>query len=77
MITRSKRGEIKKRWSPESAQNDHGSGQRHQRRAVADRVQGLNGGVVHVLMLGHRGLDPATRTTRPGERGLTGLVVLS
>lgn len=46
------------RWSPESAQNDHGGGQRHQRRAVADRVQGLNGGIVRVLVLGHRGLDP-------------------
>lgn len=37
--------------SPESAENHHGCRQGHQRCAVANRVQGLDGGVVHVLKL--------------------------
>ncbi len=34
---------------PEAAQNDHSCGQRHQRRAVAHRIESFHRRIVHVL----------------------------
>jgi len=40
--------------SPESAQDDHGSGERHQRSAVAHGVQSLHRHVIRVLKWKHK-----------------------
>lgn len=42
--------DVGENW-PESAENDHGCGQRHQRRAVPDRVQSFDWCVERVLMI--------------------------